>query len=128
VVAWAADTGVIDRPWVRLDLAKCHALLDAMHLLNWKLTVAVAEDELNPADASAVKVYGTEAVIEVYHLLLGILGSAGYLREGSPGAVLSGRVEQSGRSAQINTFGGGVNEVQREIVAWMGLGMTRGKR
>ncbi len=128
VVAWAADNGVIDRPWVRSDLAKCHALLDAMHLLNWKLTVAVANDALNPADASAVKVYGTEAVIEVYHLLLGILGSAGYLREGSPGAVLSGRVEQSGRSAQINTFGGGVNEVQREIVAWMGLGMTRGKR
>jgi 3-oxocholest-4-en-26-oyl-CoA dehydrogenase alpha subunit len=128
VVAWAAETGAIDLPWVRSDLARCHALLDAMHLLNWKLTVAVANDELNPADASAVKVYGTEAVIEVYHLLLGILGSAGYLREGSPGAVLSGRVEQSGRSAQINTFGGGVNEVQREIVAWMGLGMTRGKR
>jgi 3-oxocholest-4-en-26-oyl-CoA dehydrogenase alpha subunit len=128
VVAWAAETGAIDLPWVRSDLARCHVRLDAMHLLNWKLTVAVANDELNPADASAVKVYGTEAVIEVYHLLLGILGSAGYLREGSPGAVLSGRVEQSGRSAQINTFGGGVNEVQREIVAWMGLGMTRGKR
>ena len=30
-----------------------------------------------------------------------------------------------GRTAQINTFGGGVNEVQREIVAWVGLGMTR---
>ena len=113
---------------MRADLAKCHALLDAMHLLNWKLTTAVADDELNPADASAVKVYGTEAVVEVYHLLLGVLGAAGYLREGSPGAVLSGRVEQAGRSAQINTFGGGVNEIQREIVAWMGLGMTRGAR
>ena len=61
-----------------------------MHLLNWKLTTAVANDELNPADASAVKVYGTEAVVDVYHLLLGILGAAGYLREGSPGAVLLG--------------------------------------
>ena len=86
------------------------------------------DDELQPADASAVKVYGTESVIEVYHLLLGILGAVGYLRQGSPGAVLAGRVEQAGRSAQINTFGGGVNEIQREIVAWMGLGMTRGAR
>jgi alkylation response protein AidB-like acyl-CoA dehydrogenase len=125
---WAAGNGVLAQSWVRADLAKCHALLDAMHLLNWKLTTAVANDELDPADASAVKVYGTEAVVEVYHLLLGILGAAGYLREGSPGAVISGRVEQAGRSAQINTFGGGVNEIQREIVAWMGLGMTRGAR
>ena len=128
VKAWAVEHGAMGVPWVRADLAKCHALLDAMHLLNWKLTTAVAKDELNPADASAVKVYGTEAVVEVYHLLLGVLGAAGYVREGSPGAVLSGRVEQAGRSAQINTFGGGVNEIQREIVAWMGLGMTRGAR
>jgi alkylation response protein AidB-like acyl-CoA dehydrogenase len=128
VKAWAVDHGVMGVPWVRADLAKCHALLDAMHLLNWKLTTAVAKDELNPADASAVKVYGTEAVVEVYHLLLGILGAAGYIQQGSPGAVLSGRIEQAGRSAQINTFGGGVNEIQREIVAWMGLGMTRGAR
>jgi alkylation response protein AidB-like acyl-CoA dehydrogenase len=125
---WAAEQGVLDIAWVRSDLARCHALLDAMHLLNWRLTTAVAKDELNPADASAIKVYGTEAVVEVYHLLLGILGAAGYLVEGSPGAVLSGRVEQAGRSAQINTFGGGVNEIQREIVAWMGLGMTRGSQ
>ena len=138
VVAWAADTPaggsdpatkrVIDVPWVRLDLARCHALLDAMHLLNWKLTTAVANDELNPADASAVKVYGTESVVEVYQLLLGILGAVGYVREGSPGAVLSGQLERAGRAAQINTFGGGVNEIQREIVAWMGLGMKRGSR
>jgi alkylation response protein AidB-like acyl-CoA dehydrogenase len=128
VKAWAAENGVLDVPWVRSDLAKCHALLDAMHLLNWQLTTAVANDELNPADASAVKVYGTESVVEVYHLLLGILGAVGYLRGGSPGSVLAGRVEQAGRSAQINTFGGGVNEIQREIVAWMGLDMTRGAR
>ncbi len=128
---WAADdTASCDGArGCSADLAKCHARLEAMKLLNWKLTTAVANDELNPADASAVKVYGTETVIEVYHLLLGILGAAGYLRAGSPGAVLSGRRRAGrSRSAQINTFGGGVNEVQREIVAWMGLGMTRGAR
>ncbi|MYH71547.1 MAG: acyl-CoA dehydrogenase, partial [Acidimicrobiia bacterium] len=51
-----------------------------------------------------------------------------HLREGSPGALLAGRVEAAARTAQINTFGGGVNEVQREIVAWTGLKMTRGGR
>jgi alkylation response protein AidB-like acyl-CoA dehydrogenase len=42
--------------------------------------------------------------------------------------VLQGRVEQAARAAQINTFGGGVNEVQREIVASIGLGMARSPR
>ena len=123
-----ATKRVIDLPWVRSDLAVCYARLEAMKLLNWKLASAVATGDLNAADASAAKVFGTESVIEVYHRLLGILGAVGVVRADSPGAVLHGRIERAGRSAQINTFGGGVNEVQREIVAWMGLGLTRGAR
>ncbi len=119
---------VIDQPWVQIDLARCHAKLEAMKLLNWQMAASVAADSLPPARASAVKVYGTEAVSDVYHLLLGVLGAGAHLREGSPGAMLSGRVEAAARTAQINTFGGGVNEVQREIVAWAGLGMARGGR
>jgi len=61
-------------------------------------------------------------------LLLGIVGAAGYLSPGSPGAVLHGELERAARSAQINTFGGGVNEIQREILAMAGLGMKRGAR
>ena len=132
-VDWAASAPceggvVLDLPWVRSDLGVCYARLEAMKLLNWKLASAVATGDLNAADASAAKVFGTESVIEVYHRLLGILGALGVVRADSPGAVLHGRIERAGRSAQINTFGGGVNEVQREIVAWMGLGLTRGAR
>ncbi|HEY3702503.1 MAG TPA: hypothetical protein VGL32_09625, partial [Acidimicrobiales bacterium] len=36
--------------------------------------------------------------------------------------------ERAARAAQVNTFGGGVNEVQREIVASVGLGMARSPR
>jgi alkylation response protein AidB-like acyl-CoA dehydrogenase len=50
------------------------------------------------------------------------------VQAGSPGAVLRGVLERAGRTAQINTFGGGVNEVQREIVATAGLGMPRQAR
>jgi alkylation response protein AidB-like acyl-CoA dehydrogenase len=128
VVAWARDTGAVDRPWVQLDLARAHALLEAMKLLNWRMASDIAADRLSPADSSAVKVYGTETVIEVYRILLAIVGPAGYLREGSPRAVLRGELERAGRAAQINTFGGGVNEVQREIVASVGLRMTRQAR
>ncbi len=134
VVDWtrvtdAPDGGkVIDLPWVQLDLARTHAQLEAMKLLNWRLTAALAAEELQPADASAAKVFGTETLVDVYRTLLGIVGPVGLLRPGSPGAVLRGDLEWAGRSAQINTFGGGVNEVQREIVAAAGLGMTRSAR
>ena len=136
VLAWAAETPaadgteatVLDQGWVQMDLARCHAKLEAMKLLNWQMAAAVAADSLPPARASAVKVYGTEAVSDIYHLLLGVLGAGAHHREGSPGALLAGRLEAAARTAQINTFGGGVNEVQREIVAWTGLKMTRGGR
>jgi alkylation response protein AidB-like acyl-CoA dehydrogenase len=121
-------TLVADVPWVRSDLAECYARLDAMKLINWQLVEAVHEDRLQPQDASVAKFYGTETHVFVYRKLLGILGAAGWMRKGSPGAALRGVVEQSGRRAQINTFGGGVNEIQREIVAAAGLKMARRAR
>jgi alkylation response protein AidB-like acyl-CoA dehydrogenase len=128
VRAWADANGTADLPWVRADLADCYARLEAMKLLNWQMVEAIAEDRLQPAEASSAKFYGTETHVLVYRKLLTILGAGGWLRPGSPGAALHGRVERMGRSAQINTFGGGVNEVQREILATAGLGMKRGKR
>jgi alkylation response protein AidB-like acyl-CoA dehydrogenase len=119
---------MIDLHWVQMDLARTHAKLEAMKLLNWRMALAVGAETLSPADSSSVKVYGTECLIDVYRSLLGILGAAGYLKAGSPGAALRGDVERAARAAQINTFGGGVNEVQREIVAAVGLGMARTAR
>ncbi len=134
VGAWAARTPVpeggtvLGRPWVRGDLARCRAEVEAMRLLNWRMACDTAADELKPADSSAVKVFGVERSIDVYRRLLGIVGVAGYLAPESKGAILRGRLERAARGAQINTFGGGVNEVQREIVATAGLGMTRSSR
>lgn len=125
----ANDTAkMIDVPWVQADLAKSHALLDAIRLMTWKLAQAVAENTLGPAEASGVKVFGTEKAVEVYRILQGILGPVSHLREGSQGAVIHGEVERAARAAQINTFGGGVNEIQRELVATAGLGLVRSTR
>jgi hypothetical protein len=125
---WAVDHGIADVEWVQADLARTYALLEAQKLLNWRMTAAVADDTLGPADSSAVKVFGTETTVEIYRRLLGIVGAAGYISPGSPGAALHGELERAGRQAQINTFGGGVNEVQREILAMAGLGMKRSSR
>ena len=124
----ADGTRVIDQEWVRLALARVHARADALKLFNWRVAEAADKGELNPADASAMKVLGTEMQIEAYRTLLEILGPTAYLTTDSPGAALRGELEQAYRRAPVVTFGGGVNEVQRDIVAMAGLGLPRAPR
>jgi 3-oxocholest-4-en-26-oyl-CoA dehydrogenase alpha subunit len=128
VAEWVTDQDLTGVGWIQEELARTYALLEAQNLLNWRMTAAVADGTLGPADSSAVKVFGTESTVEIYRRLLGVVGAAGYLSPGSPGAALHGELERAGRQAQINTFGGGVNEIQREILAMAGLGMKRSSR
>jgi len=125
VVDWANDNGVLETPWVQLNLARVDVLIEVLKLFNWRVAANLQTDALDPADASAMKVYGTEMVIDAYRLMLEVVGRAGYVKRGSPGAVLNGVLEQAYRSAMINTFGGGVNEIQRMIIATAGLGLPR---
>jgi 3-oxocholest-4-en-26-oyl-CoA dehydrogenase alpha subunit len=125
VLEWARDTGAIQTPWVQANLARVDAKIDALRLFNWRVAAGLERDSLPPAHASAMKVYGTEMVIEAYRLMLEVVGRAGYVKRRTEGAVLDGVLEQAYRSAVINTFGGGVNEIQRMIIATAGLGMPR---
>ncbi|MFF8432678.1 acyl-CoA dehydrogenase family protein [Streptomyces bacillaris] len=122
----------IDEPWARARLAEAYARLAATRLLNWRLVGAVGAGALAPGEASGVKFAGTESAVEIYRMCQEVVGDAGLLRGGSVGCFgaggVRGELERMNRAAQINTFGGGVSEVQREIVATMRLGMTRGKR
>ncbi|MFG2284861.1 acyl-CoA dehydrogenase family protein [Streptomyces sp. NPDC048595] len=117
-----------DRPWVRSRLAEAHARLAATRLLNWRLVGDVGAGTLGPGDASGVKFAGTESTVEVYRMCQEVVGDTALVRAGSPGVFQDGELERMNRAAQINTFGGGVSEVQREIVATMRLGMRRGRR
>jgi alkylation response protein AidB-like acyl-CoA dehydrogenase len=118
----------IDEPWVRFRLAEVHARLAASRLLNWRLVGDVGAGRLAPGDASGVKVVGTESAVAVYRMCQEIVGADALVRSGSPGVFGDGELERMNRAAQINTFGGGVSEVQREIVATMRLGMRKGRR
>ncbi|MFF4577865.1 acyl-CoA dehydrogenase family protein [Streptomyces sp. NPDC001373] len=115
-----------DLPWVRARLAEAHARLAAVRLLNWRLVQDVGAGTLAPGDASGVKFLGTESAVEVYRICQEVVGEEALVR--GPEAFLGGELERMNRAAQINTFGGGVSEVQREIVAMMRLGMKGRKR
>ncbi|MGW2960655.1 acyl-CoA dehydrogenase family protein [Streptomyces sp. NPDC001220] len=118
----------VDEPWVRFRLAEAHARLAANRLLSWRLVGDAGAGRVAPAEASGVKFAGTESAVATYRMCQEIVGETALVRSGSPGAFGDGELERLNRAAQINTFGGGVSEVQREIVATMRLGMRRGGR
>jgi alkylation response protein AidB-like acyl-CoA dehydrogenase len=134
VRAWAQDTKladgsrVIDQEWVQLNLARVHARLEFLRLINWKIASQAAKGALQPADASSTKVFGTEFYLEAFRLLMEVLGQNSYLKETAPGALLQSRLEHMYRGLIILTFGGGVNEVQRDLIAVFGLGMPLAPR
>jgi alkylation response protein AidB-like acyl-CoA dehydrogenase len=95
--------------------------------MNWKIASSAGED-LSPADASATKVYGSELATEVYRSLMEIVGPNTLVRGDSPAAVLRGRLERFHRTSLVMTFGGGTNEIQRDIIGMVGLGLPAAKR
>jgi 3-oxocholest-4-en-26-oyl-CoA dehydrogenase alpha subunit len=123
----ASGQRVIDAEWVQLNLARVHAKAEFLKLVNWRIATEAGQG-LSPATASATKVFGTEFATEACRLLMEVLGANGCVQAGSAGAVLAGRIERMHRSALILTFGGGTNEVQRDIVAAAGLGLPAARR
>jgi alkylation response protein AidB-like acyl-CoA dehydrogenase len=118
---------MLEQQWVQIHLARIYAKLQALQVLNWRSAWALTEGIPNMAEASALKVMGTEYFVEAYNLLLEITSAAGLVVEGEPGAIFGGRLENAYRSATTLTFGGGVNEVQRDIIAMAGLGLPRAR-
>ena len=134
VIAWAKKTRladgrrVIDQPWVQTHLARARAHVEVLTLLAWRHASKIDQGTLDPAEASTVKVFGSESFVQIYSLLLEVLGPLGIVKAGSPGAILRGRIEMYYRTTLVLTFGGGVNEVQRDIIAMTGLGLPRAPR
>jgi alkylation response protein AidB-like acyl-CoA dehydrogenase len=132
---WAQETKnpdgqrVIDSEWVQIALGRAHARTTALALINWKLAAdADAGVDLSPAEASATKIYGSELATEVYRSLMEIVGPNAGITGASEGAVLAGRLERFYRSALVMTFGGGTNEIQRDIIGYVALGLPAAKR
>lgn len=118
-----------DQAWVRANLARVHAKVEFLKLVNWKIaSIAASGGSPSPADASATKVFGTEFATEAYRLLMEVVGPAATLRAGSEGAHLLGRLERFARTSLILTFGGGTNEVQRDIIGMLALKLPPARR
>jgi alkylation response protein AidB-like acyl-CoA dehydrogenase len=119
---------VIDQPWVQYNLAKLQAKVEVVRLMNWQVAWEATQGVLDIGHCSALKVYGSQLNMEGYQLLMEILGPVSYLEPDAPGAVLKSRIQQGTRGSIILTFGGGVNEMQRDLISQFTLGFPRADR
>ena len=122
----ADGTRVLDIPWVRRNLAEVTAELEFLRLLNWKVAWSVATKHLDVADSSSVKVYGTEFYTRAFRKLMQIYNEVAYLV--SDDLEKEGRLESLYRGLVILTFGGGTNEMQRDLITMFGMGFPKADR
>ena len=119
---------LIDEKWVQTNLARVKSGTEALKLLCWKQAWLMTEKKMKMEDASVAKVFGSEFFIEAYRLLMEIVGQKSILTKNSIDNVLEGRLEMLYRVSSVLTFGGGTNEIQRDIISMAGLGMPREDR
>ena len=124
---WAAGQAgpdgrpLLDRPDVRRALARARAAERVNELLNWQVAMT---ETVDVADASVTKVFGSEQVQRIGADLAEIVSRHGDLSDQQT-AELAGWLDVQNKRNTVMTFGGGVNEVQRELIATSGLKLPR---
>jgi 3-oxo-4-pregnene-20-carboxyl-CoA dehydrogenase beta subunit len=118
---WATANALEGRPDVRRALAHAGAVTRVNELLNWQVAAA---PELSVADASATKVFSSEQAQEIGQALAEVVSRHADPADPASAALMTWLDVQLKRNTVL-TFGGGVNEVQRELIATAGLGLPR---
>jgi hypothetical protein len=123
VRSWAAERSLLTRPDVQRALARASAVIRVNELLNWQVAAAPA---LDVADASVTKVFTSEQIQVIGQELAEVVGRHA---DADPAtADLMTWLDVQLKRNIVLTFGGGVNEVQRELIAMAGLGLPRAPR
>ena len=124
VHGWAVAHGVAERPDVRTTLGRVTAAFRVNELLNWQVAAAGASGPVTVADASASKVFASDRVQELGRALEQVVQRYGDPADPDTDELLH-YLDSVARRNLVLTFGGGVNEVQRELIAMFGLGLPR---
>ncbi|WP_028184969.1 acyl-CoA dehydrogenase family protein [Salinispora pacifica] len=117
---WAYSRSLLEAPDVRRVLARVAACQRINELLNWSAT----GDEPNAADASVTKVFSSEWLLRLSQELEEVVWRRGDPADPATAELLTWLDVQVKRNLVL-TFGGGVNEIQRELIASAGLGLPR---
>jgi 3-oxocholest-4-en-26-oyl-CoA dehydrogenase alpha subunit len=119
------ENGRLAGEWTRAAFARWAADINALKVMDLKMASMIDNGEVPYYEASLLKVLSTEFQTRFFNEALQALGSSSLVKRGSPGEVLNGDIERSLKSSLVLLFGGGSNDVQRDIIATHGLGLAR---
>lgn len=115
----------IDNPVIATKLVEAEIATEICSLLCYEAISKLDDGQDVSVDAAVVKVYGSELRANVAALSMEILGPLGQLHGNDKDAPFQGFTEHQYRFAPFYRFGGGTNEVQRNIIAQRGLQLSR---
>ncbi|MBU3060669.1 acyl-CoA dehydrogenase family protein [Nocardia sp. NEAU-G5] len=125
---FALRQGVLGEADVRRSLGRLHAMVRLNELLNWQVAANHDQADADPngviADASATKVFSTESLQEAGRLVEEIVGRYGDPADPATAELLTW-LDRRTKQNLVVTFGGGVNEIMRELIATAGLSLPR---
>ena len=129
---WARSTRrngspIGDEPWVRNKLAELTVESEVLKILNHRVAWQMTKEETPHVESAMIKVFGSEHIVRTTRACQEIMGQFGQLQLGSKWAPLGGWIERLSRMYLLLTFGGGTNEVMRDIMATMGLGLMKSR-
>jgi alkylation response protein AidB-like acyl-CoA dehydrogenase len=116
-----------DEPWVRNKLAELMVESEVLKILNQRVAWQMTREETPHVESAMIKVFGSEHIIRTVRACQEIMGQFGQLQLGSKWAPVGGWIERLSRIYLLITFGGGTNEVMRDIMARMGLGLMKSR-
>lgn len=113
-------------PIIRNKLAGVACEIEAARMLAYRVADQQSRGEMGLMDAAAVKIYSSELGEKVADLAMEILGPRGQVKQ-SKFAAMNGSWEYAYQVNFVPVVSMGTNEIQRNIIAWYGLGLPRMK-
>jgi alkylation response protein AidB-like acyl-CoA dehydrogenase len=111
---------------IKNNLAEMAIEAEIVRLFNFRVAWLLSKGRMSDAESSMTKVFSIEHILRLLHSTLDIMGLYGQLQPGSKYVPFKGRLENLLRVNIHLLFGGGANDVLRDVVAMSkGLGSSR---
>ena len=111
-------------PAIRQSLAKIATDIEVSRLLAYRLAHMQNKGIVPTYEASISKVFGSEMEIRLANTAMEILGLYGQLKQDSKWVLMEGEIEGLYLWCVAEAIGAGTNEIQRNLIARIGLGLS----
>lgn len=117
ITRWVREHRLGSNAVIRSKLAEAAVETEMLRLLNYRVAWMLTQGRAPHAESAMIKVFGSEQALRVLNDCLDIMGLFGQLQTGSKWVPFRGRLETMLRVSVVNLFGGGANDVLRDVVA-----------